>query len=107
MTPGPPERPLRGRVSASTPRRHTVEPQTNVRALETILGAIPSPDPALVALARTLAAELDAGAGMATAAVSKEYRATLTQLRAVDDGGDDLLNSWLADLSAPLVKPEN
>lgn len=79
----------------------------NAEAFEVWIQAVPSPDPALVALARTLAAELDAGAGMATAAVSKEYRATLTQLRAVDDGGDDLLNSWLADLSAPLVKPED
>lgn len=43
---------------------------------------------ALSALAVKLAGELDAGAGMATAAVARELRATLTEIRG-DDGDPD------------------
>lgn len=79
----------------------------NSDAFEHWLQTIPDPDPALVALARTLASTLDDGAGLATAAVSKEYRATLAALKAAGDTDDGLLAGWLADLSAPLVEPKD
>lgn len=51
-------------------------------------------------LALTLADALDAGAGMAAAAIARELRATLAELEAVhDDGGSELAN-FLAGLSA-------
>ena len=46
----------------------------------------------------TLAAQLDAGAGMATAAVSKELRATLDALTP-EDVPDDAFARFAADLS--------
>lgn len=46
-------------------------------------GAIDTHDEALGALALTLAQSLDDGAGMATAAVSRELRATLAALTAL------------------------
>lgn len=63
---------------------------TNGEALEAHLAAIdgsPVPPP-LVALARTLAAYLDAGAGLSTAAVSREYRATLAAIGDSSGGVD-------------------
>lgn len=58
-------------------------------------------DEALARLAVTLAEYLDDGAGMATAAVSKELRATLAALTAkeVDDSDDEIFG---ADLPAPV-----
>jgi hypothetical protein len=65
------------------------------------LGADPGSD-ALAQLALTLADELDAGAGMATAAISRELRATLSELS--ESGGDgDELDVFLAGLSAQVV----
>ena len=57
-------------------------------------------------LALTLADALDAGAGMATAAISKELRATL---RDIEDGGggDDEFDRFLAGMSGPVVNAEN
>lgn len=55
---------------------------------------------ALVELAMTLARQLDAGAGMATAAVSKELRAVLADLLPEKPDDDDDLT---ADLSAPVL----
>ena len=57
---------------------------------------------ALAQLALTLAAHLDAGAGMAAAAVAKELRATLHELEG--DGvpdDDDAFARWEADLANP------
>lgn len=57
---------------------------------------------ALAELALTLAAHLDAGAGMAAAAVAKELRATLHELEG--DGvpdDDDAFARWEADLANP------
>lgn len=55
---------------------------------------------ALGRVALTLAATLDGGAGMATAAVAKELRATLKELTP-RDGGDDFAR-LMASLSAPV-----
>ena len=53
-------------------------------------------------LALVLADALDAGAGMATAAISKELRATLSELS--EQGGvHDELDVFLAGLSGPVV----
>lgn len=64
-------------------------PTTNVEAVRAVLDGrgddVSALDGALGALAMTLAAQLDAGAGMATAAVSKELRAVLETL--VGKGG--------------------
>lgn len=53
---------------------------------------------ALGQVALTLARSLDEGAGMATAAISKELRATLKEL-APRDGGDEFTR-LMAELSA-------
>ena len=68
-------------------------------------GAVDTYDEALGQLALTLADALDAGAGMATAAVSKELRAVLAVLTAkeVDDG--EVEDVFGADLPAAVRNP--
>ena len=62
----------------------------------------PAHDQALGALALNLAGQLDSGAGMASAAIGRELRATLDQLRGDDDGDpDDAFAKWEADLAHP------
>jgi DNA-binding GntR family transcriptional regulator len=61
------------------------------------LEADPATD-ARAQLALTLADALDAGAGMATAAISKELRAVLGELER-GRGGDDELDAFIAGLS--------
>jgi hypothetical protein len=56
---------------------------------------------ALVAIAYALATKLDEGAGMATAAVAAELRATLSELLA-KEGEDDEYAGFLAGLSSPV-----
>lgn len=58
-------------------------------------------------LAVTLAKALDNDAGMATAAVSRELRATLAELEGRNSGNDDELSTFLAELSAPVLNSEN
>ena len=59
-------------------------------------------------LAVTLAKALDADAGMATAAISRELRATLSELEGRGHGDtDDELGRILAELSAPVVDASN
>jgi hypothetical protein len=50
-----------------------------------------------------LAVALDGDAGMATAAISRELRATLSELENRNDGTTDEFSRLLADLSAPVV----
>ena len=57
---------------------------------------------ALAAQALNLAAKLDGDAGMATAAVSKELRATLDALTPSEEDDDDLV----ARLQAPVGDPK-
>lgn len=79
----------------------------NAEALEEFLASLAEPDPARVALARTLAATLDAGAGLAVAAVSREYRAVIAELERDDDvGDDDPADEWLRSLSAEVGNAE-
>ena len=56
---------------------------------------------ALVAIALTLAWKLDEGAGMATAAVASELRATLDQILPEVEA-DDELDGFLAGLRSPV-----
>lgn len=59
---------------------------------------------ALVAIALTLAEKLDEGAGMATAAVAAELRATLADLvKEVEE--DDVLDRFLTGLRTPVDDP--
>jgi hypothetical protein len=57
---------------------------------------------ALAATAVTLAVALDAGAGLATAAVARELRATLQALAGSQGGDDDDTKALLDQLSAPV-----
>jgi len=58
----------------------------------------------LAAAALVLAAKLDGDAGLATAAVARELRATLTALTdGGKDEGDDGFGALIAGLSAPLA----
>lgn len=56
----------------------------------------------LVATAAVLAQALDDGAGLATAAVARELRATLTALTETSRGEDDGFDALVAGLSAPV-----
>ena len=86
--------------------------QSNYTAVAALLaslrqeGALDTHDEALGRLALTLAKALDAGAGMATSAVSKELRATLAVLtrKEVDLDADDPI--FGADLPAAVRHPE-
>lgn len=89
------------RKSSVAPHEPIVSVVDAVRA--TVAGAVevhPAHE-SLVAIALTLAQKLDKDAGMATAAVATELRATLDDImREADD--DDELNGFLAGLSAPV-----
>jgi len=56
---------------------------------------------ALAELAMTLAHGLDAGAGMAAAAMVKEMRATLADLGGDDADDDDAFTEWERQLANP------
>ena len=86
MAAGPMEKAIR-----STLKQLEVSPVTDARAR----------------LAIVLAISLDAGAGMATAAISRELRATLTELENRDGGDTDGFANLLEQLSAPVVDSKN
>jgi hypothetical protein len=56
----------------------------------------------LAASAVALARKLDEDAGLATAAVARELRATMTALVPVEDGTSSDIDDLVAALSAPL-----
>jgi hypothetical protein len=64
---------------------------------------------ALAEMAFTLARALDDGAGLATAAVNRELRATLETLALFEAGGDDDLDDELStpDVSSEVLDPED
>ena len=88
------------------PRKRAVKPppplpnRAAVQAMLAQLEADPKSD-ARAQLALTLADALDAGAGMATAAISKELRATLRELEEGGGGPDDF-DVFVAGLSSSL-----
>jgi hypothetical protein len=69
------------------------------------LGVDPMLD-ARAQVALTLADSLDAGAGMATAAVARELRATLTELEEHHGGGSSELDRFLASMSSEVGDPK-
>jgi hypothetical protein len=77
--------------------------RTTLRQLE-----ISVVDDARGRLAVTLAKALDGDAGMATAAISRELRATLSELEGRGNGDtNDDLTKFLAELSTPMVDTTN
>ena len=84
---------------------------SNHEAVESLLGSLRQEavldtlDEALGCLALTLADALDEGAGMATAAVSKELRATLAALTAKEVNLDEDDPIFGADLPATVRHP--
>jgi hypothetical protein len=77
--------------------------RTTLRQLE-----ISVVDDARGRLAVTLAKALDGDAGMATAAISRELRATLSELEGRGNGDtNDELGRFLAELSTPVVDSTN
>jgi hypothetical protein len=81
----------------------TPPPGANVTATSATLvelGADPTTDH-LAALALTLAATLDAGAGSQVAAVSRELRSTLAEVKGRLDSDTDPLDDFLAGLREP------
>jgi len=92
---------LQGRPAIPTRRRGKVELAVarTLRGLEPVTGA----HEGLAAAALVLAAKLDGDAGLATAAVARELRATLGALTASGrDEGDDGFAALVAGLSAPV-----
>jgi hypothetical protein len=87
-------------------------PESNATAVSGLLtslrreGALSTHDEALGRVALTLARALDDGAGMATAAVSKELRATLAALTSREEITDVEDAIFGADLSAPVRNTE-
>lgn len=77
-----------------------------VRATLKALEVSPVSD-ARARLAIVLAISLDGDAGMATAAISRELRATLAELESRDDGDTDGFAQLIAELSAPMVDSSN
>ena len=69
---------------------------SNLSALDELLAARPSADPLLAALARSLAAAIDAAPETGLAALAKEYRATLKEL--AGDAGPDPFSALLAEM---------
>lgn len=77
--------------------------RVNVDAFDAWIETLAAPLGPLVALGRTLAQALDAGAGLATAAVSRELRSVIERL---DTGSGGNGNSWFDSVSAPLGDAE-
>jgi hypothetical protein len=82
-------------------RRAKAPPVTNADRVTALVASLDTDEHgvALAGIALTLAEALDAGAGLATAAVARELRATLEAL--TDDGSDEA-EDVLAGLSAPV-----
>jgi hypothetical protein len=74
------------------------------RALAELGPGLPGGDRARGAAALVLAAQLDAGAGLATAGIAKELRATLTELELAAKERDDADRDPADDFDAELVR---
>lgn len=80
---------------------HDVSVVDAVRSVVDVAERVSPAHDALVAISIALAQKLDEGAGMATAAVAAELRATLTELLA-KEGEDDEYDEFLAKLQSPV-----
>ena len=85
----------------SDDNRPSLSVEDEVRATLADVPAISLGHRALVATAYTLARKLDDGAGMATAAVAKELRATLDAILKEAESEDDGLDSFVNGLGLP------
>lgn len=88
-------------VTDSDDDRPSLSVEAEVRAALADVPEIRPGHRALVATALTLARKLDDGAGMATAAVAKELRATLDAILKEADDDDDGLDSFVNGLGLP------
>lgn len=96
--------PRRGSPPNATPRdddRPLLSVEDEVRATVEDAPEISVAHRALVATALTLARKLDDGAGMATAAVAKELRATLDAILKEASDDDDGLDNFVNGLGLP------
>jgi hypothetical protein len=86
-----------------------VEPGPIEAGVVADLAAVDLPGSAgLKATAIRLARTLDEGAGLATAAVARELRATLTALTREDgDDGSDALTALLSAMSTPVLNGQD
>ena len=91
--------PARPAVEASTPGPVSAAVAADIARLTPRLD---HPDASLMALALTLARTLDDGAGMATAAVARELRATLADLTPEEHHDDDGFAALIEQLRAPM-----
>lgn len=104
--PAPQSAPAKKRASRAPARKPPPPPATNETRVLALLDSLRQASPvdtrdeALGQLALTLAKTLDEGAGMATAAVARELRATLADLARDRDDGDD--DDWTSGLPAPV-----
>src|SRR5690606_27091584 len=97
--------PPRGRKRAPVPADLDLSVEAEVRAQLENAPEIHPAHRALVATAITLARKLDEGAGMATAAVSKELRATLDAILKAGEGAEDELDAFVNSLGTPSMGP--
>jgi len=97
--------PPRGRKAAPAPVELDLSVEAEVRAELVDAVQIHPAHRSLVATAYTLARKLDEGAGMATAAVSKELRATLDAILKEAGGDDDGLDAFVNGLGVPSMGP--
>lgn len=95
-------RPGTAKPAAPRRRRGRVELATAASIKE--IGELPRGLGGLAEAALTLARSLDGGAGLATAAVARELRATLLELAkgGEDDAGPDPFDEEIAALSRPV-----
>src|SRR4051812_9308096 len=92
------------RIRAVPELREELQPLSVEAAVRENVAGAPQNSPAhvaLVATAITLARKLDEGAGMATAAVAKELRATLDAILRGADEEDDGLDNFVNGLGLP------
>jgi len=97
--------PPRGRKTQPAPADLDLSVEAEVRAELAHAPALHPAHRSLVATAYTLARKLDEGAGMATAAVSKELRATLDAILKGADDDDDGLDAFVNGLGTPSMGP--
>lgn len=99
-------RPAASKAASGTRRRRGKVELATARSIEEI-GELPRGLGGLAEAALTLARSLDDGAGLATAAVARELRATLLELvrGGVRDDGPDPIAELVRELSAPVPAP--
>lgn len=97
--------PPRGRKTPPAPFELDLSVEAEVRAELEDVEPIHPAHRSLVATAYTLARKLDEGAGMATAAVSKELRATLDAILKEAGDDDDGLDAFVNGLGTPSMGP--